>query len=78
MEKSRNWHWMWSKFYYNKKYYGYFKALIITLPNFIKSGFKFLFYLILNNKKKKIIYCMRFKGLLNSYFLSKSFYRPYE
>ena len=78
MEKSRNWHWMWSKFYYNKKYYGYFRALIITLPNFITSGFKFLFYTILNNSKKKIIYRMRFKGLLNSYFLSKSFYRPYE
>ena len=23
IEFSRNWHWMWSKFYYNKKHYGY-------------------------------------------------------
>ena len=23
MEKSRNWHWMWSTFYFNKKHYGY-------------------------------------------------------
>ena len=23
IELSRNWHWTWSKFYYNKKHYGY-------------------------------------------------------
>ena len=27
LEYLRNWHWMWSKFYYNKKHYGYFNAL---------------------------------------------------
>ena len=24
IELTRNWHWMWSKFYFQKKYYGYF------------------------------------------------------
>ena len=78
MEKCRNWHWMWSKFYFNKKHYGYIRSLILTLPNFISSLIKVGIYYLINNKKKKIIYLMRFKGLLNSYLLSKSFYRPYQ
>ncbi len=78
MEKSRNWHWMWSKFYFNKKHHGYLKAFIYTFPNFISSLFKFIFYLFLNNKKKRIIYFMRFMGLLNSYLLIRSYYRPYS
>ena len=76
MEKSRNWHWMWSKFYYKKKYKGYFVALILTLPSFFTSFMKYLFYSLTKNKNKKNIYKMRFLGLLNSYLLKKSFYRP--
>ena len=37
IELSRNWHWMWSKFYFNKKHYGYIFALFNGLPNFISS-----------------------------------------
>ena len=78
MEKSRNWHWMWSNFYYYKKHHNYFYSLLKTLPNFVSSGFKFIYYYILNNEKKKWQYKMRFLGLLNSYILKKSFYRPYD
>ena len=78
MEKSRNWHWMWSKFYFNKKHYGYLNAFIKTFPNLITSVIKTLIYLVIFNNSKRDIYFMRVKGLLNSYFLSKSFYRPYE
>ena len=28
IEYLRNWHWMWSKFYFNKKHYGYLIALL--------------------------------------------------
>jgi len=76
MEKSRNWHWMWSKFYYKKKHYGYLSGLISTSPNFISSLIKYLFYSFTMNRIKKNIYKMRFLGLLNSYLLKKSFYRP--
>ena len=76
MEKSRNWHWMWSKFYYTKKHKGYFMGLILTLPSFFTSFMKYLFYFLIKNKIKQNIYKMRFLGLLNSYFLKKSFYRP--
>ena len=27
-EYLRNWHWMWSKFYFNKKHYGFFSAIL--------------------------------------------------
>ena len=76
MEKSRNWHWMWSKFYYNKKHKGYIYGFITTLPNFFTAILKFIFYSLMN-KKKKDIYKMRILGLFNSYLKKSSFYRPY-
>ena len=78
MEKSRNWHWMWSNFYYYKKHHNYFYSFLKTLPNFLSSVSKFIYYKISNNEKKKWQYKMRFLGLLNSYMLKKSFYRPYN
>ena len=77
MEKSRNWHWMWSKFYYHKKHNGYLYGIIKTFPNLISSVLKFYIYKIIKRKEKKIIYKMRIMGLLNSYKLKKSFYRPF-
>ena len=76
IEFSRNWHWMWSKFYFNKKHYGYLKALIISFPTMITSIIKFFYYLIKFNRYKKKIYKMRFSGLLNSMLGRKSWYRP--
>ena len=76
IEFSRNWHWMWSKFYFNKKHYGYSKAILIGLPTLITSMTKSFYYLVVNNKFKKKIYIMRFLGLLNSMFGKKSWYRP--
>ncbi len=78
MEKSRNWHWMWSNFYYHKKHYNYFYSFFKTLPNFISSGIKYLNYKIINSDLKSSKYKMRFLGLLNSYMLKKSYYRPYD
>tara|TARA_B110000238_G_scaffold13242_1_gene12932 strand:+ start:1093 stop:1956 length:864 start_codon:yes stop_codon:yes gene_type:complete len=76
IEFSRNWHWMWSKFYFNKKHYGYLKALIISLPILITSMIKFFYYFATHNKFKKKIYIMRFLGLFNSMIGRKSWYRP--
>lgn len=78
IEKSRNWHWMWSRFYFSKKKYGFIRAFIITFPNFLSSFVKCIFYLCIFNNKKMNIYKMRLLGLLNSYILKKSFYRPYS
>ena len=76
IELSRNWHWMWSKFYYNKKHYGYLFALLKTSKNLIISKIKFLYYWITFNEYKKKIYQMRISGLINSMLGKRSFYRP--
>ncbi len=78
MEKSRNWHWMWSKFYYYKKYYGYFYGLFKTIPNFFSSSLKFVYYKFTKQNNQKEKYKMRFLGLYNSYLLKNSNYRPYS
>ena len=75
MEISRNWHLMWSMFYYHLKHYGPLKAYSTTFPFLIRSAFKALFYFWINkNEFKK--YNARFKGLINSYLRRKSWYRP--
>ena len=37
MELERNWHFMWSLYYFNKKHYGKFFAIKVTLKKFITS-----------------------------------------
>ena len=76
IEFSRNWHWMWSKFYFNKKHYGYLKAFKVTLPSMITSIIKSLYYFITFNEIKRKIYLMRFLGLFNSMLGKNSWYRP--
>jgi GT2 family glycosyltransferase len=76
LEKNRNWHWMWSTFYFHKKYNGFFFALINISPKFISSIFKTLFYLLILNNVKRDIYFCRFSGIINSIMGKKSWYRP--
>ena len=76
VEFSRIWHWIWSKFYFNKKHYGFFIALIKGLPIFTTSILKFLFYTIMNNKFKKKVYYNRASGFLNALANNSSWYRP--
>jgi len=76
MELSRNWHWMWSTFYYNKKYKGFTVSFLIVLPKLISSFLKFIIYLIFLNKKKRAIYFQRLSGLLNGIVGKSSWYRP--
>ena len=74
MEIQRNWHYLWSLFYYSKKHRGLIYAYKITLRKFISAFFKLIIYFFLN-KKKYIIYKHRFLGLLNSYLGKSSFFR---
>ena len=76
MELSRNWHWMWSSFYYHKKHYGYFNALLKISPKLLSSLIKFIFYLLIFQKFKSDIYKHRVFGIINSVLLKKSWYRP--
>jgi len=75
VELSRNWHWSWSKFYYNKKHYGTLAAINACLPSFMLSLLKYLFYLLILNKKKEI-YQKKISGYFNAMLGKKSWYRP--
>ena len=76
MELSRNWHWMWSTFYYNKKHNGFLISLFLVGPKLISSLLKFFLFLILKKKEKKEIYFHRYSGLINSISGKTSWYRP--
>ncbi len=76
MELSRNWHWMWSTFYFNKKHYGYLYSLKSVGGKFFSSLVKIIFYSLIFDKRKRKIYFQRFSGLLNSIVGKKSWYRP--
>ena len=76
LEKNRNWHWMWSTFYFHKKHQGFFLALFKILPKFISAIFKVIIYSILINKKKRDIYYCRLSGIFNSILGKRSWYRP--
>ncbi len=76
MELSRNWHWMWSSFYYQKKYKGFFNAFLKVFPKLFSAFFKVFFYTILFNFDKRKIYYQRLSGLINSILGKSSWYRP--
>ena len=75
-EKCRNWHWMWSKVYFDKKHKGtlitFFKYYLEILNIFIKL----IFYLFVFNKKKIILSSLRLSGILNCLVGNSSWYRP--
>ena len=75
IELSRNWHWVWSKFYFNKKHYSYLNAFFKVCPIFISATFKVLLYFFINKRKKEIYLC-RMYGFLNAALGKKSLYRP--
>ena len=75
LEYLRNWHWMWSKFYFNKKHYGFFSAILKTFYNLISACIKFFVYSIIFNSHKKKIYKMRLCGIYSSFLGKKSSYR---
>jgi len=75
LEYLRNWHWMWSKFYFNKKHYGFLTATLKTFYNLISACFKFFVYSIIFNSHKKKIYKMRLCGIYSSFLGKKSSYR---
>ena len=75
IEILRNWHWMWSKFYFKKKHKGFIYAFLTSLFPLLTTLFKSFFFLIINQKKSKV-YLNRLSGLVNSILGNKSFKRP--
>ena len=70
----RNWHLMWSKFYYYKKNFSFLRGILETYKSFISSLIKTIYYYLINKKEFKKYY-NRFSGLLNSYIGQQSWKR---
>ena len=75
IEYLKNWHWMWSKFYYHHKHDSYLYAFTKIFKNLISAFVKTIFYTILRNNKKKDFYKARLSGCINGLLLKKSWYR---
>ena len=71
----KNWHWMWSSFYFYKKHYGINKAIYTFSGKLIKSFLKTIYFSITFQQNKKNKYLYRFLGLLNSFLNKPSFFR---
>ena len=76
VELCRNWHWMWSLYYYNFKHFGLLVAYKTTLYKFISSLIKMLIAIIFFKKRKYLIYKYRLLGLINAYQGKNSWLRP--
>ena len=76
LELSRNWHWTWSKFYFNKKNFGFLKAVMACIDTYFSSILKFVFYFIIGNSYKKKINFNRASGFYNALLGKPSWYRP--
>jgi N-acetylglucosaminyl-diphospho-decaprenol L-rhamnosyltransferase len=78
IELSRNWHWMWSTFYFTKKHKGFLYALF-NVSNKLTSAFiKYIFYSLTMKSSKKLIYKNRMAGLFNSIMGKSSWYTPFN
>jgi GT2 family glycosyltransferase len=77
IELCRNWHWMWSLFYYNAKHFGLFKAYSATLKKLFSSFYKFILAILSFNYKKRKINLYRILGLVNAFQGNPSWLRPY-
>ena len=76
IEINRNWHYMWSKFYFYRKHHNYLIALYEIKFHLISAILKIIFYTIAPNRHKQRIYFARFSGLINSMIFKKSWHRP--
>ena len=76
IELCRNWHWMWSLFYYNYKHFGVLVAYKATISKFFSSIFKLFVALIFFNKKNFLIHYYRLNGLFNAFLKKPAWLRP--
>jgi len=66
IDRLREWHWMWSTFYFYKKNFSYLYAFKKIIRKLISSFFKTIFYSLTFNEMEKEKYKYRFLGLYNS------------
>jgi len=71
-----NWHFIWSKFYFNKKKYGKLISLLIFLPIITRIIFRIFLNKLIKDDKKLQKYKIRYDGLIYSIKGYKSNLRP--
>ena len=74
----RNWHYMWSSFYFYKKNYSYLYALKKMFGKFIRSLMKVIFFSLTFQNQKKTKYLYRFLGIMSAMIGLKANYRAKE
>ena len=77
INRLREWHWMWSTFYFYKKNFNYFYAFKKVIGKLIKAFFKIIFYSIIFNQKEKEKYKYRFLGIYNALLGRPSTFRGF-
>ncbi len=75
---NRNWHYNWSRFYFNKKHYGSFYAYKKGSILLIKLLFKFFKSILLFKKKSIQLIFAELHGLFAAMINKSSYYRPYK
>ena len=75
---NRNWHYNWSRFYYQKKHYGFFYAIKKNISTLIKLSIKHIKPTVLFNSKNRKLVFAELCGLVSSIINKPSFYRPYK
>ncbi len=75
---NRNWHYNWSRFYFNKKHHGFFYAYKKGFSLLVKLKFKYLKNLLLFKKDESRLVFAEIYGLFSSMMNLPSFYRPYK
>jgi GT2 family glycosyltransferase len=75
IELNRNWHYLWSCFYFYRKNNNYLFATIYMSPTLFRMFLRTFFHYFVN-KKKFLFYKYRLLGLFNAYINKKSWYRP--
>ena len=71
----RNWHYMWSMFYYYKKNFNYIYGIKKTIKFFFRDFSKLIYFIIIFNKVNFFIRLNRILGLITSYLFIKSYKR---
>ena len=75
INRMREWHWMWSSFYFYKKNYGYLFALNKIIGKFIRATLKTIYFSLTFNQIEKEKYKYRFLGIYNSILNRPSSFR---
>jgi GT2 family glycosyltransferase len=75
IENIYTWHFIWSKFYFTKKHYGFLISILYFLPIISRIIFRVSIYSLISSEKKDK-YVIRLNGLISSILGKKSYLRP--